>query len=280
MSICVAIRENELADAAELFNGTDFKFKCLYDSSNVEEYHIEELQLDKLRDCNIFAQSQNAIRNLKMKNSMTEATMALRKIVDAIIEDERHLAILNDYIQYQNIVLVLSNKYIDRAGTKGSNASTLTDSQLDILINEMANTLFLREGLKIYSLNEYRSGVNVNGDIDKETFNERQRSLMKYDEKSFTSDLYNKFEEAFKFRLITYYCKIRQYSLDDVMRQLNRIGALDDRFKEDIYVYEEEAKRLLAKRLCTISFKNDIELLIKRGIISADKLQYDIGLNI
>lgn len=280
MSICIIIKESELPLAASMFNGTDFKFKCLFDSSNMEEYHEEDLKIDKLIDCNMFAQSQSYIRNLKMKTKYVEANKAMQEMIDRIIEDERHLAILNDYINYKNIILILPNKFIDRGGVKGSNSAMLTDPQLDTLINKMAEILFIREGLKIYTLEEYRSGVNVNGKSDQETFNDRQRTLMKYEEKSFTSDLYNKFEEAFKFRLITYYCKIRQYSLNDVMRQLRRIGALDDRFDGDIYIYEEEAKRLLAKRLCVISFKNDIELLIKQGILSADKLEYDIGLNI
>lgn len=279
MSICIAIKESELELAASVLRYTNFKFKFLYDSSNSEEYH-EDLKIDKLRDCNIFSQSHNLIKNLKMKSHLSEKNMAIKKIVEAIVDDERHLAIVNDYANFQNIVLVLSNKYVDRSGVKGSNISTLTDENLDTLINELANLMFLHEGMKIYTLDEYRSGVNINGEKDKETFNERQRSLMEYEKNAFTSDLYGKFEEAFKFRLITYYCKIRQYSLDDVMRQLNKLGVLDERFDNDIYIYEEEAKRLLAKRLCTISFKNDIELLIKRGILSADKIKYDIGLNI
>lgn len=279
MSICIAIKESELELAASVLRYTNFKFKFLYDSSNSEEYH-EDLKIDKLRDCNIFSQSHNLIKNLKMKSHLSEKNMAIKKIVEAIIDDERHLSIVNDYANFQNIVLVLSNKYVDRSGVKGSNISTLTDENLDTLINELANLMFLHEGMKIYTLDEYRSGVNINGEKDKETFNERQRSLMEYEKNAFTSDLYGKFEEAFKFRLITYYCKIRQYSLDDVMRQLNKLGVLDERFDNDIYIYEEEAKRLLAKRLCTISFKNDIELLIKRGILSADKIKYDIGLNI
>lgn len=280
MSICIAIKESELELAASLLRYTNFKFKCLYDSSNSEEYHEEDLKIDKLRDCNMFVQSIGLIKNLKMKSHLSEKNMAIKKIVEAIIEDERHLAIVNDYANYQNIVLVLSNKYVDRSGARGSNISTLTDENLDTMINELANLLFLHEGMKVYTLDEYRSGVNINGEKDKETFNERQKSLMEYEKNAFTSDLYGKFEEAFKFRLITYYCKIRQYSLDDVMRQLNKLGVLDDRFDGDIYVYEEEAKRLLAKRLCTISFKNDIELLIKRGIIPRDKIKYDIGLTI
>ena len=60
------------------------------------------------------------------------------------------------------------------------------------------------------------------------------------------------------------------------MRKLDELGYLDDRFKNDIYVYEEEARRLLAKRLCVLSFKNDIEVLVNKGVYSSDKINYTI----
>ena len=63
------------------------------------------------------------------------------------------------------------------------------------------------------------------------------------------------------------------------MRKLDDLGFLDERFRnDDVYIYEEEARRLLARRLCTISFKNDIDILIKQGILDKDRIQYDIGI--
>ena len=275
MSICVAVKESEIDLAADLLGDRDFKFICLFESDGMEE-HLEDLNIDLLRDCNIFSQSYRLLANVKMKENNAEKPTMMKKIVDSIIQEERQLCIVNNYNSYKNIVIVFSNKFINRGGQRDSKKITLTDDDLDLLINEFSKTLFMYEGLKIYTLDEYRSGVNIDVNSDWKTFNERQQALIQYETKSFTSDLYNKFEEAFKFRLISYYCKIRQYSLDEVMIQLRKLGVLDSRFDGEIYIYEEEAKRLLARRLCTMSFKNDIELLINKGIIPADKLKYDI----
>ena len=38
----------------------------------------------------------------------------------------------------------------------------------------------------------------------------------------------------------------------------------------------EEARRLLAKRLCAISFKDDIRLLIDEGIIKPENITYNL----
>ena len=76
--------------------------------------------------------------------------------------------------------------------------------------------------------------------------------------------------------MITYYTKLRDYGLDDIMRKLDELGYLDERFNNDLYLYEEEARRLLAKRLCAISFKNDIRLLIDEGIIKPESITYNL----
>jgi hypothetical protein len=84
--------------------------------------------------------------------------------------------------------------------------------------------------------------------------------------------------EAYKFRMITYYTKLRSYGLDEIMRKLSELGYLDERFNNELYLYEEEARRLLAKRLCAISFKDDIRLLIDEGIIDANKITYNLDI--
>ena len=61
------------------------------------------------------------------------------------------------------------------------------------------------------------------------------------------------------------------------MRKLDELGYLDERFDGDIYLYEEEARKILARRLCAISYKNDIELLIQQGIYDKSKLTYNLN---
>ena len=78
---------------------------------------------------------------------------------------------------------------------------------------------------------------------------------------------------------ITYYTKLREYGLDDIMRKLDELGYLDERFNNEIYLYEEEARRLLARRLCAISYRNDIELLIEQGIIPKERITYNLNVN-
>jgi hypothetical protein len=60
-----------------------------------------------------------------------------------------------------------------------------------------------------------------------------------------------------------------------MMRKLNDFGFLDERFDGEIYVYEEEARRLLARRICAMSFRHDIEILIKEGLIEQSMITYD-----
>jgi hypothetical protein len=60
------------------------------------------------------------------------------------------------------------------------------------------------------------------------------------------------------------------------MRKLSELGYLDERFNNELYLYEEEARRLLAKRLCAISFKDDIRLLIDEGIIKPENITYNL----
>ena len=92
----------------------------------------------------------------------------------------------------------------------------------------------------------------------------------------FKAQIYKTFIEAYKFRMISYYTKLRDFGLEDIMRKLNDLGYLDSRFDSELYLYEEEARRLLAKRLCAISFKTDIELLIKEGILDGNKITYKL----
>jgi hypothetical protein len=69
---------------------------------------------------------------------------------------------------------------------------------------------------------------------------------------------------------------LRDYGLEDIMRKLKEFGYLDERFDDEVFIYEEEARRILARRLCTLSFKNDIDVLIKKEIISEDLIKYKI----
>ena len=44
-----------------------------------------------------------------------------------------------------------------------------------------------------------------------------------------------------------------------------------------LYIYEEEARRLLARRLCAISYKNDIEILMEQKLIDPSRITYNLN---
>jgi hypothetical protein len=71
--------------------------------------------------------------------------------------------------------------------------------------------------------------------------------------------------------------KLLKSGLDDIMRKLRELGYLDERFNNELYLYEEEARRLLAKRLCAISYRDDIKLLMEEGIIKPETLTYNLN---
>ena len=55
-----------------------------------------------------------------------------------------------------------------------------------------------------------------------------------------------------------------------------KLGLVNYDNDDEVFIYEEEARRILARRLCTLSFKNDIDVLIKKEIISEDLIKYKI----
>lgn len=279
MSICIAIRESELEEAVDLLDNKKFVYKCLFDSSNKDDYHTEDLGMNKLRDCLMFSGTEHLLRSLKVKTKGAEINTAVRNICSAVFEDERHLAVVNDYVNHPYMVLVFSNTFNDKSQNKSNTKITLNNNIIEKLMKVSCDEFMLLESMKISSLELYKSGIIQDTQEEYNNFIDRQKQLVRIEQNNFKEDLMKHFNEAFKFRLITYYSKLREFSLDEIMGQLNKMGYLDERFKVDCDIYEEEARIILARRLCTLSFKSDIEVLIKKGIMSPDMIQYDIGLS-
>lgn len=280
MAVCIAIMESELYDAIETLGVKDFKYKFMYDSSNKDEYHEEDLELSKLTDANIFSQSIAKLKALRMKTKSNEEKASIESIVNGLFSEERQLTIVNDYYHHKNIVLVFGNHYSDLSARRNDVNISLSDSTLSKLIDHLIKEMRFREGMKIYRLDLYKSGMNIEEESYYRKFIEKQKEIISEEHNQFKEDLITHFNEAFKFRLISYYTKLREFSLEEIMDKLWQLGFLDDRFAGECYILEDEARIILAKRLCTMSFKNDIELLIKRNILKPDSIKYDIGLNL
>ena len=276
MSVCITIVANQLETVVEKLDNRKFKYKFLYDSDDKYKT-IERYNLQLLPDCIMFSGLSSQLRANRMKIGGKESETAWRNMVDSIFDEERHIAVVNDYWDNQNMVIVIPITFYDATQRSGNNNTTLSDDQLSILTKLLNEKFKTAEGMNVVTWEEYNMDMFTDTDPEDLRFKGVQQWIKDEAKRTYKQDLYKTFMEAYRFRMITYYTKLRDYGLEDIMRKLNEMGYLDERFNNEIYLYEEEARRLLAKRLCAISYKDDIKLLIKEGIIDKNKITYNLN---
>lgn len=274
MSICMVIAANQLETVASKLDNENFRYKFLYDSDDKYKT-IEEYKLNLLDDCLMFSGIASQLRTARMKVAGPEAERKWNEIVDAIFDEDRHVAVVNDYFDSPNMVLVVPITINDPT-QRAANNTTLSDYQLEYVINRLRYNFSIKEGMNMVTWDEYNMDMFKDRDPDKNFFKTTQHRIKENARANYKRDLYSTFIEAYKFRMITYYTKLRSYGLDEIMRKLSELGYLDERFNNELYLYEEEARRLLAKRLCAISFKDDIRLLIDEGILKPENITYNL----
>ena len=275
MGVCIAIVANQLEMVAEKLDNNKFKYKFLYDSEDKEKT-IAQYNLQLLPDCLMFTGLGRQMRSNKYKVNGDESYKFWNDIFDIIINEHRHIAVVNDYADNDNMVLVVPKTFHDSTQRSGNMDTTLNDYQLETFLDCLKSKFRDIEGMNIVFWDEYNMHGFEDIDPDRVFFNMKQEMIKTGISKDFRTQVQKTFIEAYKFRMISYYTKLRDFGLDDIMRKLNDLGYLDSRFDNELYLYEEEARRLLAKRLCAISFKTDIELLIKEGIIDGNKITYNL----
>jgi len=275
MSACICIFENELEYVASKLDNNKFKYKFMFDSEE-KRRTIEYYKLNLLKDCLLFSESIYSMRANRLKTTGKEAEQAWRGVIDDIFTDDRHVAIANDYVDNPYMVLVFPIVFHDISQRKGLTDMTLSLDILNIMIDRFIYCIRMHEGIKVIKFEEYTSDIYQESDFDRQSFFIRQKQIKEDDDNKFRNEVLNTFKDSFKYRMITYYTKLREFGLDDIMRKLNELGYLDERFDNELYLYEEEARRLLAKRLCAISFKNDIEILIAEGLIKPESITYNL----
>ena len=275
MSVCITIVSNQLETVVNKLDNKKFKYKFLYESDDKYKT-IEEYNLQLLPDCLMFSGLSSMIRANRMKTAGKESQRAWEDLVDSIFREERHVAVVNDYYDNHNMVLVVPITIYDPTQRAGNNTTTLGDLQLEYMVNRLVYNCKNDEGMNVVTWEEYNMDMFKDNDPDDNFFKMKQNWIKDQARGSYKQELYSTFIEAYKFRMITYYTKLRDYGLDDIMRKLGELGYLDERFNNELYLYEEEARRLLAKRLCAISFKDDIRLLIDEGIIKPENISYNL----
>lgn len=276
MGLCIGVLEDDLREAVNDIDKDKFVYKFLSDTDKYDMY-LEELGVKTITDCVIFSGVMNDVRQLRYKKPGREATEGWRQVVNKIFDEERHLAIVNDYWDYPNMVLVFPKVFQDYSAVRKDIEITFPREIYETIMDLVLTKLSRDEGINTVTYESYKTGVYTDDDPEDKYFKMVQDKIKKENKSKYKEQLMTNFTEAFKFRLIAYYTKLREYGLDDIMRKLDELGYLDERFNNEIYIYEEEARRLLARRLCAISYKNDIELLIEQGIIDKDKITYDLN---
>jgi hypothetical protein len=272
MSTCIAIFENELERVVEELDNTKFKYKFLFDSD--EKYKtIERYNLDVLQDALLFSGLGNKINSNRYKKPGPEMEKAWSEFVHDVFSEGRQITIVNDFIDYPDLVIVFPTIFQDT--TQRVNTVTLTDDILDYIVKTFIKQFSQEEGMTIIRWDEY--GLNINElepEFNRKMFISKQRQIKANARAEHKIEALRVFREAFKFRMITYYTKLREFGMDDIMRKLDELGFLDERFDSEVYIYEEEARRLLAKRLCAMSYKADIKILIDEGILKESDVPY------
>jgi hypothetical protein len=275
MSVCIAIFENELERVASQVDNNVFKYKFLFNSDDKYKT-IKDFDLKLVDDCLMFSGLSSQMRANRYKTKGREAEKAWSIVVDSIFDEERHVAIVNDYFDNHNLILVVPTSFYDPTQREGNNVTTLTDEVMNFIMYKIMSNLNEKEGMNVVTWDTYNSDIYKDEDPDNSFFLATQKRIRDKSKAEYRQEVLRTFTEAFKFRMITYYTKLRDYGLEDIMRKLDELGYLDERFNGDIYLYEEEARRLLAKRLCAISYKNDIKILIEEGIIKPEKVPYNL----
>lgn len=277
MGLCIGIRQEQLRDAVEYIDLDKYKFKFLYDTDEHDDYH-EDLGIKSLNDIIVFSGCASYFRSMRHKTTGEETHETWDRMVRKIFEDERHLAIVNDFYDNPYMVLVFPETYVDESAQRGNLNITYNADVREKLMEIFLHYLDFQEGMPCITLDAYKTGVVKDMDEGNIQFKLRQERIKENNRNKYKEQLVRHFEEAFKFRLITYYTKLREFSLDDIMRKLGDLGYLDERFNSgDLYIYEEEARRLLARRLCAISYKNDIEILMEQKLIDPSRITYNLN---
>ena len=276
MGLCVGILENQIEEAVQYLDTKKYVFKFLKESNGSEDY-LESLGINVLRDCLLFSGSNTYLRSNRFKTKGNEIETCWREMISNIFYEERQLAIVNDFYDYPYMVLVFPITFDDTSRQKEDIGITLNDDQAEIIMKGVLQQLEDIECIPVATLDRLKLNVVRDDANNMQMFKLKQEKIKTESQIKYKEQLISNFEEAFKFRLITYYTKLREYGLNDIMRKLDELGYLDERFNGDIYLYEEEARKILARRLCAISYKNDIELLIQQGIYDKDKVTYNLN---
>lgn len=268
---CICIVDKDLEMVAEQLDNKKYKYKFLCDSSEKCK-SIAKYNLNMLNDCLVF--SDIPIGNKTQKSEHEVYNFWKSAINEKVIERDRHKAIVSDYAENKDIVLVFPS--IIKDYTRSTNPEiALNDTNTDAIIDIFINRLREVEGVMLVDYNTFTSDFYVDQDPDLVIFNTTQEGIKYRHDKDMRMKHKATFETQFKYRLITFYAKLKEFDLDEIMDILDRLGYCEELFSDGVLLYTDEVRKVLARRLCTISYQEDIQTLINKNILSKDIIPYN-----
>ena len=210
MGLCVGILENQIEEAVQYLDTKKYVFKFLKESNGSEDY-LESLGINVLRDCLLFSGSNTYLRSNRFKTKGNEIETCWREMISNIFYEERQLAIVNDFYDYPYMVLVFPITFDDTSRQKEDIGITLNDDQAEIIMKGVLQQLEDIECIPVATLDRLKLNVVRDDANNMQMFKLKQEKIKTESQIKYKEQLISNFEEAFKFRLITYYTKLREY---------------------------------------------------------------------
>ena len=197
MGLCIGVLEDDLREAVNTIDKDKFVYKFLMDTDKYDMY-LEELGIKTLRDCILFSGATSDIRANRYKKEGPEADRAWTDVVNKIFYEERHLAIVNDYWDNPNMVLVFPKTFQDFSAQRKEIDITFSRGICTTIIDIVLNKLNREEGLSVVSYDSYKTGMYDNDpDVDNKYFKLTQANIKKNNKNKYKEQLINNFEEAY-----------------------------------------------------------------------------------
>lgn len=272
---CICIVDKDLEMVANQLDNSKYKYKFLCDSSE-KCNSIAKYNLNVLNDCLIF--SSVSVGNKTQKSDNEIYKFWETAINDKVIKEDRHKAIVHDYAENKDLVLVVPS--IVKDYTRSTNPEiALNELNTNAIISILTNRLSEVEGMYIVDYDTFSSDFYIDQDPEYEMFNKKQQHKKYIFDKDMRMKHKATFETQFKYRLITFYSKLKEFELDEIMDILDRLGYCEELFEDGILLYTDEVRKVLARRLCTISYQEDIQTLINKNILSKDIIPYNFKMS-
>lgn len=271
--VCIVDRDLEMV--VPQLDNKKFVYQFLFDSSEKSKT-IQEYNLNVLRDLVMF----NSLPiGSKVNKSNEEVIPFWESMLNKYVFNEgRHEGLVSDYQEHSDVVVVFPSILKDYSKSSKPEVALNRDFT-DGLIRVFSDRIRQLEGVMLVDYDIYMSDLYVERDPDMVLFNTTQENNKQQHITDTKMKYREKFETQFKYRMIVIYAKLKEFELDEIMDILYKMGHCQELFNDGLLLYTDEVRKILARRLCTISYKEDIQTLINMNVYSKDIIEYEYNLS-